>query len=121
MTERSSRLATQGFALAAVVATALGVSSYALAASPSHNANSLHIADYATKTIRAANVKVSSVVNLNDSDPVNPDVRHHWPDLTDRDPVNPDVRHHWPDLTDSDPVNPDVRHHWPDLDGVRHA
>ena len=97
MTDRSRRLVTQGsgFALAVVVATALGVPSHALAASPLQNA-SPRTAAVATTTMCVTNVQPSPVVNRDGGDPLDPDVRHHWPDLDGGGPLDPLVRHHWP-------------------------
>lgn len=77
MTDRSRRFATRGSggALAIVAATALGLPSHALATSSGWN---LPTADDATKTMSVTSVQQSSVVNLDDGDPL-PGVRHHWP------------------------------------------
>ena len=98
MIERSYRFIAQrsGFALAVVVASAVGLSSHALAASPERDTSATSVGQDATKTIRTGNVSISTVVNRDDGDPLDPDVRHHWPTLDDDGPLGPLVRHHWP-------------------------
>ena len=96
MIEHSRRLVAQaaGFATAVVIATAFATPSHGRAASPDVAKNTPATAGEAV--VGWTSLRPSMVVHPDDGDQIDPDVRHHWPNLDGDDRLGPLVRHHWP-------------------------
>ena len=92
MTSRSRDFVAQGSGIAfAIIAFAAGVSGQALAASPQQAVAARHAVAETTRAVFDASVKPSLSAGRVDVaiDPIDPTVRHRWPDLSDSGSFDP--------------------------------